>query len=169
MRSKSPIGSAAAVIARIGRVLSSALGKRVTDPATYAAHDPLWAGIDRKLQDALFYFNEMARSLQPPERTPSNVAQQSSGAIIGTRWQESFYAHVDTFLAKARSVPEVIESCFGADRVLMRTEWFGQLPVGEQTRRKSQSGFARLGENFLSTISPTNEISVSTYLATDPL
>jgi hypothetical protein len=101
MRSKSLIGSAAAVIARIGRVLSSALGKQVTDPATYAAHDPLWAGIDRKLQDALFYFNEMARSLQQPERTPSNVAQQSWGAIIGTRWQESFYAHVDTFLAKA--------------------------------------------------------------------
>jgi hypothetical protein len=78
-------------------------------------HENLWAGVDRKLQDAHFAFDEMATSLPPPERTPMNVAQQSTGAIIDTRWQESFYAHVDTFLAKVRSVPEIIESSFGAD------------------------------------------------------
>ena len=82
-------------------------------------HEQLWAGVDRKLQGALFYFIEMGRSLE--------------SAI----WQESFYAHVDTFLAKVRSVPEVIESCFGADRVLIATEWFGQLPDDEQKRRKT--------------------------------
>jgi hypothetical protein len=139
MPSKSFIGSATAVIARIGRVLSVPFGKRVADPATYTAHDPLWAGIDRKLEDAQFYLDEMARSLQPPERTPMTVVQQSTGAIIGTRWQESFYAHVDTFLAKARSIPEIIESCFGADRVLKQTGWFGRLTVDEQTRRKKFS------------------------------
>jgi hypothetical protein len=82
MPSKSFIGSATAVIARIGRVLSVPFGKRVADPATYTAHDPLWAGIDRKLEDAQFYLDEMARSLQPPERTPMTVVQQSTGAIL---------------------------------------------------------------------------------------
>jgi hypothetical protein len=112
-------------------------------------HEQLWAGVDRKLQGALFYFIEMGRSLE--------------SAI----WQESFYAHVDTFLAKVRSVPEVIESCFGADRVLIPTEWFGQLPDDEQKRRKTFSTrFRNAREKFLSIISPTSEISASTDLAT---
>jgi hypothetical protein len=34
------------------------------NPATSTAHDPLWAGIDGKLQDAQFYLGEMTRSLQ---------------------------------------------------------------------------------------------------------
>src|ERR1700730_7388619 len=149
MRSKSLIGSVAAIIGCIGSVFSTARGKRVNNPATPTAPHPLWAGIDRKLQDAQFYLGEMARSLQPPERTPSNVVQQSLGAIIGNRWEDSFYAHVDTFLAKARSVPGVIESCFGADRVLKQAGWFGQLSVDEQTRRKTFSkGFRKARAKF---------------------
>jgi hypothetical protein len=74
--------------------------------------------------------------------------KQSTGATTDARWQ-SFYAHVDTFLTKARSVPEIIESCFGADRVLMQTEWFRQLPVDEQTRRKKFSRrFRRARDKF---------------------
>jgi hypothetical protein len=119
-------------------------------------HDPLWAGIDRKLEDALFYFNEMARSLQPPERTPM------TGAIIG-RHSESIYAHVDTFLAKARSVPGVIESCFGTDRVLMQTKWFGQLPNDEQTRRKTFSKRFRKAREKFSKHHLTNERNTSVH------
>jgi hypothetical protein len=78
----------------------------------------LWAGIDWKLEAAQISLHEMARSLSP-ERTTMTVVHQSTGAIISHRWEQT-YEHVDTFLAKARSVPEIIESCFGADRVLMQ-------------------------------------------------
>jgi hypothetical protein len=92
-----------------------------------------------------------------------NVAQQSTGAIIDTRWQESFYAHVDTFLTKARSVPEIIESCFGADRVLMQTEWFRKRPVDEQTRRKKFSKRFRKARGKFSKHHLTNERNISEH------
>jgi hypothetical protein len=103
-------------------------------------HEHLWAGVERKLQDAQFSLDEMGKSLQPPERPHMNVVQQSTGAIIDTRWQDSFYAHVDTFLAKVRSVPGVIESCFGADCGSRPMKvWFDALPFAEQTRRQTFS------------------------------
>jgi hypothetical protein len=54
-------------------------------------HERLWAGVARKLQDAQLSFDEMARSLQPPEHTTLNVVLESAGKIIDTRWQDSFY------------------------------------------------------------------------------
>jgi hypothetical protein len=166
MRSKSIIGSAAAVIARFGRVLSIAPGKRLTDPAACTGH--LWAGIDRKLEAAQISLHEMARSLSPA-RTTMTVVQQSTGAIIGHRW-ERIYEHVDTFLAKARSVPEIIESCFGADRVLMQTGWWCyDLSDDERARRKKFSRKFRKEREKFSTISPWNDIPASTDLATPML
>jgi hypothetical protein len=103
-------------------------------------HEDLWAGVSRKLNDAHLYFEGMARSLQPPERTGMTVALQSAGTIIANPWQDHFYADVDTFLAKVRSVPEVIEACFGADcgsRVMK--DWFDRLPPAEQSRRRTFS------------------------------
>jgi hypothetical protein len=82
-------------------------------------NDP-WGGVDLKVRHAKFFLDEMARSLQPPERTPTNVTQQSAGAMIDTSWQHSFYAYLDAFLAMARSIPEVINCCFGEDRLLAR-------------------------------------------------
>lgn len=99
-------------------------------------HEELWAGVELKSNHAEFFLDRMGRALAPPERTQINVALQASGAIIGTGWQRSFYAYLDAFLAMARSVPEVIHSCFGADRSnpVMR-QWFDGLPAAEQTRR----------------------------------
>ncbi|MGH6636950.1 MAG: hypothetical protein ACRED0_12755, partial [Gammaproteobacteria bacterium] len=57
----------------------------------------------------------MDRSLQPPEQTTNNVVLEASGAIIDTGWQRSFYAHFDAFLSATRSVPWIIQCCFGAD------------------------------------------------------
>jgi hypothetical protein len=104
-------------------------------------HEELWAGVELKLQNAEFHLQQMGRSLEPPEQTHWNVALQASGAIIDTGWQRSFYAYFDAFLSAARSVPEIIQCCFGVDlgHPTMKT-WFKSLPVSEQTRRK---GFRR--------------------------
>jgi hypothetical protein len=98
-------------------------------------HD-LWSGADLKVQSAGFFLSEMSRSLQPPEQTAINVVLESSGAIVGNLWEQSFYPRLDAFLAMARSVPEVIESCFGADRVLMKTWWWNTLTSDEKKRRR---------------------------------
>ncbi len=101
-------------------------------------HEELWVGVELKMESAEFFLEQMGKALSPPERTQINVALQSAGAIIETRWQRSFYAHLDAFLAMVRSVPEIVQACFGADRgsKMMKT-WFDGLPTPEQTRRKN--------------------------------
>jgi len=102
-------------------------------------HDELWAGAELKVSHAEFYLEQMASALQPPGRTAMNAAIQSTGAIIDPRWQRAFYAHLDAFLAMARSVPEVIECCFGNDRVISGKPWYGTLAPDEQSRRQTFS------------------------------
>lgn len=79
----------------------------------------------------------MGRSIQPPEQTAINVALQTSGALIDTGWQRSFYAYFDAFLSAARSVPEIIQCCFGVDLGHPDMEqWFkNELPADERDRR----------------------------------
>jgi hypothetical protein len=55
---------------------------------------------------------------------------------VGKRWEEC-YAHVESVLSRARSVPNVIESCFGHDAVVR--DWFKALSPDEQTRRREFS------------------------------
>ena len=102
-----------------------------------AVHKELWAGVELKLQHAEFHLQRMGQSLEPPERTATNIALQAAGAIIGTGWQRSFYAHLDAFLSAARSVPEIIQCCFGVDEGHpdMRS-WFRKLPEAERLRRQ---------------------------------
>jgi hypothetical protein len=96
-------------------------------------HDELWAGVELKARNAEFFLAQMGRSLQPPAM---NVAVQSTGAIVSTQWQQAFYAHLDAFLAMGRSVPEVINCCFGEDTGSkpMR-DWLKGLAAPEQKRR----------------------------------
>ena len=63
-------------------------------------------------------------------------SRSSSCAGTTSRWQRSFYAHLDAFLSAARSVPEIIQCCFGVDEghPIMKS-WFGKLPDTEQLRR----------------------------------
>jgi hypothetical protein len=98
--------------------------------------EKLWAGVELKLQHAEFHFDMMGRSIQLPEQTWITVVVQASGAIIGTGWQRSFYAYLDAFLSTARSVPEIIQCCFGVDlgHPEMR-QWFKTRPADEQVRR----------------------------------
>lgn len=106
-------------------------------------HDDLWSGVDLKSQYASFFLQEMSSSLQPPEQTANNVVLESAGAIVGNLWQQSFYPNFDAFLAMARSIPEIILSCFG-DPTLEAApkkvrKWFNALPPAEKKRREAFS------------------------------
>jgi hypothetical protein len=91
-------------------------------------HEILWTGVELKLQHAEFHLHWMGRSLEPRGRTATDVALEASGAIIGTGWQRSFYAHLDAFLSATRSVAEVIKCCFGVDSSPKMTTWFDNPP-----------------------------------------
>lgn len=118
-------------------------------------HDELWASVELKVDHAAFFLELMGRSIQPPEWTATEVAIQSAGGTyIDPQWQRAFYAYLDAFLATARSIPEIINCCFGKDirNGPMRT-WFDKLDAAEQSRRgafskkfeKDREKFARLG------------------------
>jgi len=99
-------------------------------------HEHLWAGVYLKLQHAEFHLQQMGRSLEPPERTATNVALQMAGAILDTGWQRSFYAHLDAFLSAARSIPEIVQCCFGVDEGHPDMKaWFRNLPHAERIQR----------------------------------
>ena len=99
-------------------------------------HEELWAGVELKINNAEFFLEEMGKALLPPERTQMNVALQTTGAIIDTGWQRSFYAHLDAFLAMARSVPEIIQCCFGWDTSDAMKSWRDRLSTTEEKRRR---------------------------------
>jgi hypothetical protein len=110
-------------------------------------HEELWAGVELKFQHAAFHLERMSRSLDPPEPTATNVALQAAGTIIDTGWQRSFYAHCDAFLSAARSIPEIIQWCFGEDRYTK--DWVKTPPEEEKLRRyKFQKQFATRYNTF---------------------
>jgi hypothetical protein len=95
--------------------------------------DKLWAGTFLKLENASFQLEQMQRALDGPPRTGISVAQQASGTIIDGQWQRSFYACLDAFLSAARSVPDIIQCCFGRDKGHPKLKtWFKSLPTDEQ-------------------------------------
>lgn len=103
-------------------------------PSEAGINDHIWAGITNKLQHALFFYDEMSRALQPDR---IGMAFQT-GALISHRWQHSFYANLDAFLAMTRSIPSLIEYCFGKDPQI-KNELFETLDAEEQARRKTFS------------------------------
>jgi hypothetical protein len=99
-------------------------------------HDDLWAGVNVKNKYAAFHLLRMWRSLDPPERTHMNAVLEASGAILDTAWQQSFYPHFDAFLTASRSVPEIINACFGTDTGSREMrEWYQTLDQEEKHRR----------------------------------
>ena len=96
-------------------------------------HDDHWAGVESALSGAQFHLIEASRSLQPPERTAISVVLKSAGTIVWKPWEEPFYSNVRSFLQQARSVPFVIESCFGRDNGIKELKaWFNALSEDEQ-------------------------------------
>lgn len=100
-------------------------------------HHALWTGPELKLEYAAFHMGEMRRAVE--QRPPDNyqVAQMAAGAIIDNSWQTRFYAHFDAFLLAARSIPEVIQCCFGIDQRPPPPikKWLDTLDPAEKKRR----------------------------------
>ena len=99
-------------------------------------HQHLWSGADLKLDHARYQFERMGKALEPPAHTAMNVVLEISGAMVGGMWHRAFYASLDAFLSASRSIPEIVQCCFGVDtgHPTMR-DWFKNLDSGEQERR----------------------------------
>ncbi len=93
----------------------------------------LWRGPDLKLEYAMFHLDRMAQSIQEPQPTQHDVAILSSGAMRDGNWRQPFFAYFDAFLVATRSVPEIINYCFGMDRFTER--WVFGLVTDEKRRR----------------------------------
>ena len=129
-------------------------------------YDDLWGRAESKLGYAEFHLLKMGDSLQLPRNTAHNVAVQSSGAILDTGWQRAFWAYFDAFLLEARSVPLIIEACFGADRVgRVMKPWFDALPTPEQDRRRMFRIKFRITRNSFRDLPLTNARDISVHRA----
>lgn len=99
-------------------------------------HDDLWAGVEFKLAEAQFFLERMGKVLVPPQPThPSMMAL--------ARWQPDFYYYLDAFIAATRSVPDVIQKCFGCDPKSSKV-WHVQPDAEEITRRQQFQAEFRL-------------------------
>ena len=57
----------------------------------------------------------MIKVAAPPELDAHTGAMLAAAAIVDTGWPRFLYAHFDAFLVALRSVPEIIQCCFGKD------------------------------------------------------
>jgi hypothetical protein len=106
-------------------------------------HDELWAGIEFKLGEAQFFLEWMSKILMPARLNTPAFAEHAT-----TQWQPDFYYYLDAFLGATRSVPDVIQKCFGDDN-LSKEEWPQPLDAEETARRKSfQDEFKSLRRDF---------------------
>ena len=98
-------------------------------------HENLWAGVRLKVEHAGFFLRQMQAALDRP-RGQRAAMLEAAGATVDVQWQPAFYANLDAFLVMARSVPEVINSCFGKDTAKKEMKnWFARLCLDEQRRR----------------------------------
>ena len=98
-------------------------------------HENLWAGVGLKVDHAGYFLRQMQAALDRP-REQRAALLEAAGAIVDTQWQPAFYANLDAFIVMARSVPEVVNSCFGKDTANKEMRnWFAALSPDEQKRR----------------------------------
>jgi hypothetical protein len=106
----------------------------------------MWDGVNFKLESAGFFSQEMSSDLIHPRHNAQSqlfeAIMVSTGAIVSHPWQDRFYYHLDAFLAATRSIPDIIQSCFGKDPKVDKS-WFSALDPDERKRREDfQSSFA---------------------------
>lgn len=101
----------------------------------------LWRGVDFKRAAGEYFLNKMGKELIPPRHRPENQHAQAlmgwcsaNNVVVHHPWQASFYFLLDAFLTSTRSIPDVIQKCFGRDP--KDREWFPTLPPDERERRE---------------------------------
>ncbi len=125
--------------------------------------EELWAGVGRKISNARSSLGEMGHSLQHDRRAEARASAASVPVGMPTGWEESFYAALDAFLMTARSVPEVINCCFGEDRSPQMRNWFSALPPAEKARRQTFSTSFRSDFQGFRALDLSNERDVTVH------
>jgi len=96
-------------------------------------HEALWQGIEFKLAEAKFFLDLMGKVLVPPQLNDPHWHPAYGPPV--TQWQPDFYYYLDAFIGSTRSIPDVIQKCFGWDQ-RSRQEWPQPLDTGEVDRRE---------------------------------
>jgi hypothetical protein len=92
-----------------------------------------WMPIYAKLESAAGHLEQASRAISPESLPPHYVAIQSMGAIVSNpNWQRQLHSALSAFLVDCRSVPDIIQSCFGAYR---NQKWVSMRPLDEAQRR----------------------------------
>jgi hypothetical protein len=99
-------------------------------------HEKLWEGVELKISNAEFFLDQMGIASAVGADFDEYRLPRCAQTNYGTRWQRSFYAHLDAFLAMGRSISEIINCCFGADLGLAMKSWFNCLDAAEKSRRR---------------------------------
>lgn len=107
-------------------------------------HDDLWQGVDFKLAEAEFFLDRMGTVLIPPRA--SDPTWHPAYSSNGARWQPDFYFYLDAFIAAARSIPDVVQKCFGWDPH-SKSDWPEALDDDEKLRRDAFQ--AEFGKHYL--------------------
>jgi hypothetical protein len=109
--------------------------------------DELWASVTFKLDEARFFFSQMGKVLVPA-RLDTRTHHPAHGCPT-TKWQPDFYYYFDAFVGAARSVPDVVQKCFGLDPHSSKGKWACSLDANERDRRtKFQGEFTTLYSAF---------------------
>ena len=99
----------------------------ITTPTTQEA---LWTGIDLKQDHAHFHLEQMSAALRATDPIGAVYFKRRRGE--GHEWHRPFYSHLDAFLTAPRSIPELIQCCFGHDLDRRMEDWFSKLSADEQ-------------------------------------
>jgi|RhiMetdeSRZDD1v2_1073273.scaffolds.fasta_scaffold105132_3 hypothetical protein len=94
--------------------------------------EELWMGVEFKLKEARFFLDQMGAVLVSHYRHPAY-----GPSVI--KWQPDFYFYLDAFLGATRSIPDVIQKCFGLDPHSTK-DWPQPLDEEESGRRKTFQG-----------------------------
>lgn len=108
--------------------------------------EELWQGTDFKLAEARFFLDQMDKVLLPPQFNDPTWHPAYTHSV--TQWQPDFYFYLDAFIGATRSVPDVIQKCFGWDNRSTK-EWLQPPDADEIARReKFQAEFTGLYRAF---------------------
>jgi hypothetical protein len=122
-------------------------------------HEELWQGIDFKLAEAAFFLDRMGKVLVP--QWVNDPMGHPGYRHSAAHWQPDFYFYLDAFIGATRSIPDVIQKCFGWDKHSEK-KWPQPPDNHEIDRRKRfQSAFTRLYVAF--SRQPLSRVRVGTF------
>jgi hypothetical protein len=122
-------------------------------------HEELWQGIDFKLAEAHFFLDRMGKTLLPPQHSDRRWHQSYGPAVA--QWQPDFYFYLDAFIGATRSVPDVIQKCFGWDW-RSKGEW-PQPPDSDEVGRRDKFQAEFTGPYLEFHRQPLSRVRVGTF------